>query len=164
MRQDLLCLVDENYPRIAGDLLGPLVGLLSMARDACDGDLDKLLILLVVVVRTAEHPFFASLTSEQLTNGEVLVFPSLGTNVRSIAESTGMARESVRRKVADLIHKGWITRAGNDLQFTVAGFRQLAPMREGVKLVAARQSEVVMGLLAERSSAGRAPPSVTTRG
>jgi DNA-binding MarR family transcriptional regulator len=163
MRQDLLGLLDRHYPRVARDLLGPLIGLLSAARVACSDDLDKLLILLVVVVRTAEHPSFEHLTTEQLTSGEFRVFPSLGTNMRSIAESTGMPRESVRRKVADLIAKGWIARDGNDLQLTVQAFRELAPLREGLKIVAARHAEAVLALLGAREDTPQPGPSANNR-
>lgn len=163
MRQGL-CLLDQNYPRVASDLLRPLIGLLSAAREACSDDLDKLLILLIIMIRTAEHPSFERLRPEQLTNGEVLVFPTLGTNARSISDSTGMPRETVRRKVADLIAMGWITRVGTDLQFTVDGFRALTPLREGVKAVAGRYSEVVLGLIAGARQADlRASPSGTGR-
>ncbi len=92
-------LVETHYPEIAGSLLEPLFDVLRVAREVCGGDMDKALIILVVAIRTADHPQFATYTRDQLQSGAVPVFPSLGTNLRSIADSLGAPRETVRRKV-----------------------------------------------------------------
>jgi hypothetical protein len=58
-------LVEENYPRIAAELLDPLLDLLSMSREELWGDVDKFLMILVVGIRTTRHPEFGSI---RLTN------------------------------------------------------------------------------------------------
>lgn len=147
MRQTLLRLVSDNYPAVAKDLLNPLLDLFALSREACGGDVDKFLILLVIAVRTTQHHGFAQLTTDQLTSGEIPVFPSLGVNVRSIADSLGIPKESVRRKVAELIETGWVVREGNDLLFTVQAYREVAHVREAIEMLAVRNFEVVRGLL-----------------
>jgi CRP-like cAMP-binding protein len=109
-REALLHLVADNYPAIARSLLRPLLNLLSVSREACGGDVEKFLIMLVVAVRTTEHERFATYSQSQLLSGEIPIFPTLGTNVQSVAESTGTPKETVRRKVGELVKAGWISR------------------------------------------------------
>lgn len=139
-------LVTDGYPRIASDLLGPLLDLLTLSREYCGGDMDKFLIVLVVAIRTTEHEDFAGLTPEQLTSGELAVFPGLGTNARSIAASTGIPKETVRRKVGDLVDAGWFVRRGHNLYFTACAYQALSPVRERLEKMAARHFEVVGAL------------------
>ena len=147
--QTLLDRVAGNYPVIAHDLLRPLLDLFSVARELCGGDSDKFLIMLVVANRTTEHKQFARYSQSQLLSGEVPVFPSLGTNVRSIAESIGAPRETVRRKVAELIAVGWIARQGTDLYFTATAYQKLVGARVAIEQLAVRNFEVVAALLRE---------------
>lgn len=144
--QSLLDRVAENYPVIAHELLRPLLDLFSIARELCGGDADKFLIMLVVANRTTEHKLFASYSQQQLLSGEVPVFPGLGTNVRSIADSIGAPRETVRRKVAELIDAGWIIRRGTDLYFTAIAYQQLAGARIAIEQLAVRNFEIVAEL------------------
>src|ERR1700742_1020485 len=88
-RDVLRHLVAENYPAIARSLLRPLLHLLSLSREACGGDVDKFLIMLVIAIRTTEHEAFATFSQAELLSGDIPIFPTLGTNVQSIAESTG---------------------------------------------------------------------------
>lgn len=146
-RQALTQLVADSYPQLAHSLLRPLLDLLSVSRQACGGDVDKFLIMLVVAVRTTEHRLFATFTQEQLLSGEIAVFPSLGTNVRSVAESTGVPKETIRRKVSDLIEAGWIVRNGNDLYFTAFAYQQLAGVRIAIEQLAVRDFEAIAELI-----------------
>ncbi|RAK60786.1 hypothetical protein DJ021_13705 [Phenylobacterium hankyongense] len=145
----VLGLVAERYPCIAKDLLKPLLELLTVSRQVCGGDIDKFLILLVVGVRTAEHPVFASLSASQLARGDIPVLPSLGTNARSIADSMGIPKETIRRKVGELIEAGWLVRRDNDLLLTGHAFEQLSPVREAVEMLAASNWGTVSALLAD---------------
>lgn len=147
--QTLLDRVADNYPVIAHGLLRPLLDLFSVARELCGGDADKFLIMLVVANRTTEHKLFASYTQQQLLSGEIPVFPSLGTNVRSIAESIGAPRETVRRKVGELVDAGWIARQGAELHFTALAYQQLAGARVAIEQLAVRNFEVVAELFRE---------------
>ena len=155
--QTLLNRVAENYPAIAYDLLRPLLDLFSVARELCGGDTDKFLIMLVVANRTTEHKLFASYSQSQLLSGEVPVFPSLGTNVRSIADSIGAPRETVRRKVGELIDAGWIARRRTDLYFTAIAYQQLAGARVAIEQMAVRNFEVVAALLRDEDGARSSP-------
>jgi hypothetical protein len=152
----LQSLVAEKYPVIAKDLLGPLLDLMTLSRGYCDGDIDKFLILLVIAVRTVEHREFAAYSQAQLLSGEVPVFPTLGTNARSIAASIGIPNETVRRKVTELIDKGWVVRRGHQLYFTAEAYRQLVPVREQLEALAIRYHQLISGLLAQCESAVRA--------
>jgi CRP-like cAMP-binding protein len=143
-------LVADNYPTIARSLLRPLLHLLSISREACGGDVDKFLIMLVIAIRTTEHESFATYSQAQLLSGEIPIFPTLGTNVRSIAESTGTPKETVRRKVGELIEAGWISREGNELRFTVLAYQALAGVRVAIEDLAVSNFQVVADLTRQR--------------
>ena len=132
----LQALLDRDYPAQATGLLRPLLELLTLGRAACGGDLDKLIILLAIAIRTTEHKDFQALTQQQLLSGEVPVFPTLGINIQSVADSIGAPKETVRRKVTELVGLGWIDRQGGDLRFTARGYRDLAPVRERIETMA----------------------------
>lgn len=145
-REGLRHLVAENYPAIARGLLRPLLHLLSIGREACDGDVDKFLIMLVIAIRTTEHASFATYSQAYLLSGELPIFPTLGTNVRSVAESIGAARETVRRKVGELVETGWVAREGNELRFTALAYQQLAGARVAIEDLAVSNFETVAEL------------------
>jgi hypothetical protein len=146
MVRDLDELVASNYPRIATDLLSPLLELLRLAREHCGGDVDKFLVILVVVLRTTVHREFSRRTPEQLSSGELPVFPGLGTNGRSIAASLGVPKETVRRKVTDLVQAGWLARERSRLYFTAKAYQELAPVREALEKLAVANHKVVADL------------------
>lgn len=139
-------LVADNFPRIAADLLTPLLELMRLSRLYCGGDLDKFLVLLVVGLRTARHRDFAARTPQELISGEIPVFPGLGANGHSIAESLGIPRETVRRKVSELVEAGWLVRRRSKLYITAKAYQQLAPVREQIERLAVRNYEVVATL------------------
>ncbi len=149
-REVLRQLVADNYPAIAHGLLRPLLHLLSISREACKGDVDKFLIMLVIAIRTTEHGSFATFSQAQLLSGEIPIFPTLGTNMRSVAESTGASRETVRRKVGELIEAGWISRQGNELRFTAVAYRELAVVRVAIEDLAVSNFRVVADLARKR--------------
>lgn len=145
-RQSLLRLVSGNFPTLASNLLRPVLDFLTISRAACGGDGDKFLILLVVGMRTVEHKDFAGYSQAQLLSGEVPVFPSLGVNIQSIADSIGAPKETVRRKVTDLVAAGWIARRGHELYITAHAYRDLAPVREQLEAMAVANYELVQSL------------------
>ena len=146
-RNVLLKLVSENYPALARSLLEPLFELLSLSREACGGDLEKFLIMVVVAIRTTEHELFATFSQDQLLSGEIPVFPTLGTNVRSVADSMRAPKETVRRKVGELVEAGWIVRQRHELRFTALAYRQLAQARVAIERLAVRNYEIVDDLV-----------------
>ena len=143
-------LVAERCADLATELLNPLLDVLGVCREACGGDLDKFLIFLVIAVRSVQHPGFKTLTQRQVLSGEVPVFPSLRTNVRSISDSLRMPRESVRRKVSELMGVGWVVRRGTDLFITAEAYRKLAPVQESLGRLALRCFEKVAACLDDR--------------
>ena len=144
--ESVSALLRGNYTSVAKDLIAPLVDLLSLARSVFGGDLDKLLIVMVVALRTAEDPKIAHISFEEALSGRLESYPSLKTNVRSIADSTGVPRETVRRKVSDLVAAGWIRREGDDLSYTPEGSRALGPVREAIIDAAVRLNAAVTAL------------------
>lgn len=140
-------LVADNYPRLATDLLAPILDLLRLSREHCGGDVDKFLVMLEVALRTSPHPDFAACTPDQLISGDIPIFPGLGSNARSIADSLGMPRETVRRKVGELIASGWLVRRRARLYFTAAAYQALAPVRVQIERLAIQHYDVVAALV-----------------
>jgi hypothetical protein len=118
------------WPVIAKDVLGSTLECLSAARSEGGGDVDLYLIMLAVALRTVEHQDFQSLSYEDLAAGLGAELPSLTTNVRSIADSLGMPRETARRKVATLIEMGWIDNVGHSLRVAQQHGPRATAMRE----------------------------------
>ena len=142
-------LLRENYAPAAKFLIAPMLDFLCAGRREFAGDLDRLLILLVVALRTAEDRKVESLRLQDVLSGAVDAYPSLLTNVRSVADSTGIPRETVRRKVGWLVAKGWLARSGDDLLLTPLASRELTPVRETMLAAAERLHGLV-----ERARAG----------
>jgi CRP-like cAMP-binding protein len=149
----MLAQVTAAYPTIAEDLAQPLLNFVTVAREALGGDAEKILLILIVGVRTSQHPEFADVTPSGLRRGETPVLPSLGINIRSIADSTGIPRETVRRKVAELVKAGWLARDGNDVRYTAEGYLAVTPAREAILAMAVRNYETVSRLLNRREPA-----------
>jgi hypothetical protein len=137
----------ENDQVLAKRLLKPLLRLINASRETCGGDADKFMILLSVAIRTAEHPDFATLKLEQIDSGTVAWLPSLALNIRSIADSMSMPRETTRRKVSELVSAGWLVRNNASIQMTTQGYRELAPVWQGLKVLAASYWQLVSELL-----------------
>jgi CRP-like cAMP-binding protein len=133
----------DRYPGHAAELLNPLLDMLGRSREAFNGDLDIFLIVLVILARTVQHPQFRKLSQQALLNGEVAVLPSLRTNIRSIAASVGVPRESVRRKLGMLVSRGWVVRSGRDLFIDAEAYRRLVAVHEGMEKLAVRYADVV---------------------
>lgn len=148
MRSASKQLVAEHYPQVAAEILEPLARLLQLARTSCGGDIDKFMILMLIALRTTQHRDFRAATPEQISSGEIGVLPSLGINVRSIAESLGVPKETVRRKVNEMVAEGWVARVDRRLYFTAHAYQQLAPLREELEGLVARYYEVVAHLQA----------------
>jgi hypothetical protein len=141
--ESVSALLRANYVPVAKSLVGALVDLLVTARPVVGGDLDKLLIVMVVAQRTTQHPALDPGGLDDALSSRIEAYPSLYTNVRSIAESIGLPRETVRRKVAQLVDAGWIAREGDDLSYTPEASRALTPVREALFELAGRMHAVV---------------------
>lgn len=139
---DIREVVARHYPKIATELLTPLVRLLSTSRADLNGDLDRFLIIASIGLRTTSDPEFRRLTHEQLTSGDIGTVPGLGANIRSVADSLGLPRETARRKVRDLLESGWLVRRDNRLYLTSHALQRLVPAREQLVDFAARCVEI----------------------
>jgi hypothetical protein len=148
MGQSLPQLVARHYPEVATDLLNPLLHALQLARRICGGDFDKFLALLIVALQTTRHKGFSSEPPERLMSGEIPVFPGYGTNIRSIADSLDMPKETARRKVQELMEAGWLVRQEGLLYITARAYQELAPVREAIETLAARYFDVIVKLKA----------------
>jgi hypothetical protein len=82
--------------------------LLIVLRREFGGDLDALLILGAVATGSRGEGWREILLSDGRGRGNT----HSATNTQSIAHVTGIPRESVRRKLAQLEAKGWVTRDG----------------------------------------------------
>lgn len=146
MRSALKQLVADHFPQVAADILQPLAQLLQQARALCGGDIDKFVILMLIALRMAQHREFRTATPEKIGRGELAILPSLGINVRSIAESLGVPKETVRRKVNEMVAEGWVVRVERRLYVTARAYHDLAPMRGDLETLMVRYHEIVVQL------------------
>jgi DNA-binding MarR family transcriptional regulator len=104
------------------------VRLMTTLRRAFDGDLDLMLILAVIGERKlARRVAPDAVTLERFGATDIAEPDSVAANPHSIAAFTGIPRETVRRKVATLIERGWVERDGNgDLRPTRRAAVELA--------------------------------------
>jgi hypothetical protein len=139
-------LLSQNYGLVAKDLFTLQLDVFGAARSAFDGDVEKAVVLLEVAVRTLQDPRLASIDLKTVLSGTLDIYPRLTTNMRSIADSSGIPKETVRRKVAALVKEGLILRQGNNLSLSPAASPALTPVREAILKLAARNYESVAGL------------------
>lgn len=89
---------------------------LLACRAALGGDLDLFLVLTII----GERSFSARNAPETMTEEEFHASPvstvqPAAINLQSIADYSGIPRETVRRKVAALMERGWVERDANGL-------------------------------------------------
>ncbi|RAK52799.1 hypothetical protein [Phenylobacterium deserti] len=149
--------MDRNLPPLSDELVAPFLELLQRLRAICDGDLEKNIILLAIAARSVADAEFAAMSNEARMQSTAPLLPSRGLNLRSIAESSGIPRETVRRKVGELIEAGWIGQSGRNLHFTAQGYAALTVGREGLEALAHQFHQVVQGRAARAAGAGGAP-------
>jgi DNA-binding MarR family transcriptional regulator len=96
------------------------VRLMLILRRTFDGDLDQMLILAVIGERKlARRASRAEPSYDRLGYSELRDPSSVAINPHSLADYTGIPRETVRRKVVALMARGWVERSENgDLRTT----------------------------------------------
>jgi len=88
-----------------------LTRLLIECRRTFDGDLDLFLVLAVIGDRTfSQRHADPSVDFDTFQQGSARPTQPLDINIRSIADYSGIPRETVRRKIAELEAKGWVQR------------------------------------------------------
>jgi hypothetical protein len=155
---DLVQITSENVMQVAADILEPVARFLSVAREQCGGDAEKVLVMLGVILRASLHPDYRKLTPQEVETGDFATLPTLGVNLASLSHSTGIAKETVRRKVQELVAMGWVLRKGRNLYYTVDGYRAVSLPREALIRAAVRAFEV------ERRLMHAAAPDAERRG
>lgn len=100
--------IADRYGTMHPAILRHLIAWVLLMREGFDGDLDCMVILAVAGDRVLKDP-----SLREWSYRDLLVKPQIDariplTNRKSIADSTGIPRETVRRKVAMLIDRGWL--------------------------------------------------------
>lgn len=127
--------------------------LLRHLRESFDGDLDLLLVLATIADGTPRDRWAASLDDPELiTQHGSDATPQSPINVQSISDFTGIPRETVRRKVAVLRERKWVTKD--------AGRNLFVNRQAGVDLADATEATVAY-LAAIRSALEAAGPGGT---
>lgn len=105
--------------------------LLIECRRHFGGDMEQLLILAVIGDRGLYPKRVRDLTFGDWISGASPHCPPRPINTQSIADSTGIPRETVRRKVDRLIQRGWVERrCDRGLAVTQRAAKELAPATE----------------------------------
>lgn len=101
----------ENFGRIWPQHVASLTQFLIDCRRYFDGDLDLFLVLCVIGDRTfsARHAP-PDMNFESWSGAKVEDVRSVDINVQSLADFSGIPRETVRRKLNILVEKGWVAR------------------------------------------------------
>ena len=124
--------IRKNFGRVWPAHVAEFTRYLIECRKHFHGDLDLLLLLAVIGDRTlVASKVRKSLTYSEFLTGEYVDFQPDAINYQSIADFTGMPRESVRRKVNTLIDMGWVNRSTDGfLVATQKASDELAPLTD----------------------------------
>lgn len=107
---------DRNFGKLHAAHSEMLTRYLIDCRKACDGDLDLFLVMAIIGERSfSEGNAPETMSREDFATGTVSDIPALPMNLQSIADYSGIPRETVRRKLDILIEKGWIERDARKL-------------------------------------------------
>ncbi|MFN3511906.1 MAG: hypothetical protein ACK41C_02590 [Phenylobacterium sp.] len=132
----------SDYPRTGPPIVAEVLAVLLKAREHfCD--LEDWTVFLAVLTRAQSAGAFGAVSRGDLLAGKIAELPGGGTNVRSISESCRIPRETVRRKVAAMVARGFLERRGGRLYPTVGAMQALDPLRMQIYASAARVWQVV---------------------
>jgi hypothetical protein len=102
--------VRAKFGKIWPAHVGSLTKFMIECRQAFDGDLDMFLVLAIVGDRTFSQRMADPAQNFTEFQASTQSTPPEDINIRSISDFSGIPRETVRRKIALLEGKGWITR------------------------------------------------------
>lgn len=89
--------------------VGSLTRFLITCRRTFDGDIDMFLVLAVIGDRTfSQRHADPEMDYEGFRSGGAEQTPALDINLRSVADFSGIPRETVRRKINRLVKLGWV--------------------------------------------------------
>lgn len=120
----------DNFGTIWPRHVLSLTKFLIAARRSFDGDIDLFLVLCVVGERTfSQRHLRPDLDYARWSSQSVNDIPSEDINIQSIADFSGIPRETVRRKLGVLIDKGWVERDEHGLiRATARAKAELEPL------------------------------------
>lgn len=103
--------LNSNFGKLHAQHIGALTRHLVECRQAFGGDLDLFLVMTIIGERTfPARNAPAEMSHAQFVHGHVGDTEAAAINQQSIADYSGIPRETVRRKIEILIEKGWIVR------------------------------------------------------
>jgi len=101
----------RNFGQVHALHVAALTRHLVACRSACDGDLDLFLVLTIIGERSfAPRNAPSGMSIEDFAVRPVSTVRPEAINLQSIADYSGIPRETVRRKLAALIERGWVER------------------------------------------------------
>ncbi|MCR5874133.1 hypothetical protein LRS10_08140 [Phenylobacterium sp. J426] len=139
MAAPIEALLTERYPAVAARVLAPLIDTMALAREE-HGDLDRLLILLTLAQRAYTEPAVAEALLTQRATPDLT---PRATNILSLAQAIHLPKETVRRKLNELIEMGCAVRQSRGVAITPEGVRQLRNVRASLIRMIAAHHEIV---------------------
>ncbi len=102
--------LQDDYGRLHATHVAALVRHLIECRRACGGDLDLFLVLTIIGERSFAPRNAPALSYEEWATVPVNSVRTEQINLQSIADYSGIPRETVRRKLEQLVKMGWVER------------------------------------------------------
>lgn len=101
----------RNFGQVHAAHVAALSRHLVACRSVCDGDLDLFLVLTIIGERNfAARNAPSGMSLQDFAERPVSTVRREAINLQSIADYSGIPRETVRRKLAALIDRGWVHR------------------------------------------------------
>lgn len=101
-----------NFGKLHAQHVAALTRHLVACRAAFDGDLDLFLVLTIIGERSfTPRNAPAGMTEAQFRASPVNLVAPAAVNLQSIADFSGIPRETVRRKIGVLVARGWVQRS-----------------------------------------------------
>ncbi len=100
----------DHFGRIHAESVAALCHYLIECRRFFAGDLDLFLVLVIVGERTFAQRNAPDISFDQWATASVDSVKHEAINLQSIADYSGIPRETVRRKLDWLIERGWVAR------------------------------------------------------
>jgi hypothetical protein len=114
VKQAALQIVQDRFSHIQPIWVEQHLGVLIALRAEFGADIDKCIILGLIGQRMMQVNGGPTVDYDRMLNGENPAIYQRFTNIESLAEASGIPRETVRRKVRELEAKGWLKRNQRD--------------------------------------------------
>jgi hypothetical protein len=106
--------IRDNFGKVWPSHVANLTAFLINARAVFDGDLDLFLVLAVIGDRSfASERVSPSMTFDDFMSEDRVSSDPISLNAHSISQFSSIPRETVRRKVQDLVDRGWVERSAD---------------------------------------------------